>query len=133
MTKILSGAAMAALLATPATSMAASTSTLDNPNGGAPILVEHPQSAPQTNGTNNVIGAGASQAANSAKENIAFGTDASITVHNRHTHAGREKPFSFAISRTRSTEMSASSAISWISCGLGWVFCFEKRMKRFLM
>ena len=107
MTKILSGAAMAALLATPATSMAASTSTLDNPNGGAPILVEHPQSAPQTNGTNNVIGAGASQAANSAKENIAFGTDASITVHS----GGDDASFDTAVGHEASINGSGGTAV----------------------
>ena len=81
-TKMMSGAAMAAMMMSPAGIAAAeNVSTLDNPSGGDPISVEHPLDTEQGNGTNEVRGSGAQQAKGATKENTVLGAGASVTVY----------------------------------------------------
>lgn len=105
--KILSGVAMTAMAASPMAAMAANTSTLDNPDGGAPILVEHPQDMEQHGGMNNTYGNGAKQDVKSAIENIAMGTDAHIGVHSGSNDAS----FDTAIGHEAGVTGSAGTAV----------------------
>ncbi len=106
-TRILSGAAMAAMMTAPTAAMAATTSTLDNPNGGAPISVEHPMDTAQLDGTNNTHGTGAKQNAGATRENTAIGTDVKITVHNGSDNAS----FDTAVGHDASINGSGGTAL----------------------
>ena len=105
--KILSGVAMTAMAASPMAAMAANTSTLDNPAGGAPILVEHPQTQEQHAGTNTTYGNGAKQDVNSAMENIAMGKDSHIGVH----AGANDASFDTAIGHEAGVTGSAGTAV----------------------
>lgn len=85
--KVLSNAITAAMILSPATALAAqNVATLDNPNSGA-ITVEHPSDAVQYDGTNNVKGTGAKQAAHSAQENVVLGPNAQVAVYSGSDNA----------------------------------------------
>ena len=106
-TKVLSSAAMAAMMVSPTAAFAANSSTFDDPNGGAPILIEHPLDAEQHVGNNNTMGAGSYQGIGASKENIAYGTDVAINKAAGTTDAS----FDTAIGHEAKITGSAGTAV----------------------
>lgn len=103
----LAGAGLSLAMTGPVAIAADNVSNLNNPAGGAPLLVEHPSTTVQNDGTNNTHGSGATQAVGAAQENIAFGTNASISVYPGTSDAS----FDTAIGHGATISGSAGTAI----------------------